>query len=91
MQLVRVASDVPATPGRENMVSMSGWFLSHGIRQALAGRRPVHRVSLDELWMDKYAVTNEQFARFVDATEYITLARPPNPEDYRGAKDFVRV
>ena len=48
---------------------------------------PVHRVSHGEFWMDKYAVTNEQFARFVDATDYITLAeRPPNPEDYPGAK-----
>jgi formylglycine-generating enzyme required for sulfatase activity len=38
-------------------------------------------------WIDQYAVTNEQFAAFVAATGYVTSAeRPPNPEDYPGAK-----
>ena len=38
-------------------------------------------------WIDKYAVTNEQFARFVKATGHVTSAeRPPNSEDYPGAK-----
>jgi formylglycine-generating enzyme required for sulfatase activity len=36
--------------------------------------------------MDKYQVTNAQFAEFVSATGYQTIAeRKPNPEDYPGA------
>ena len=42
--------------------------------------RPVHAVTVTGFWMDRYAVTNEHFARFVEATGYITLAeRPLNP------------
>jgi formylglycine-generating enzyme len=38
-------------------------------------------------WINKYTVTNEQFSRFVAATGYITSAeRPPQAEDYPGAK-----
>lgn len=29
---------------------------------------PIHRVRVNGFWMDKTAVTNEQFAKFVDAT-----------------------
>ncbi|QBD83647.1 formylglycine-generating enzyme family protein [Ktedonosporobacter rubrisoli] len=46
---------------------------------------PVHRVTVDGFWMDRYTVTNEQFASFVRETGYITLAEyPPNPTDYPG-------
>jgi len=47
---------------------------------------PVHEVIVDGFWMDRCEVTNEQFAKFVAATEYVTLAeRPLNPNDYPGA------
>jgi formylglycine-generating enzyme len=47
---------------------------------------PVHEVSVDGFWMDRHIVTNEQFARFVEATGYITIAeRELNPADYPGA------
>jgi formylglycine-generating enzyme required for sulfatase activity len=37
--------------------------------------------------MDQYAVTNRQFAKFVAATGYVTLAeRPANAADYPGAR-----
>ena len=48
--------------------------------------RPVHEVTVDGFWMDRYAVTNEQFARFVAETGYVTVAeRAPSPEDFPGA------
>lgn len=48
--------------------------------------RPVHEVTIDGFWMDRHLVTNEQFARFVDETGYITVAeRPLDPADYPGA------
>jgi formylglycine-generating enzyme len=45
----------------------------------------VHKVYVDGFWMDKTEVTNEQFARFVKATGYVTLAeRKPDPRDFPG-------
>jgi sulfatase modifying factor 1 len=47
---------------------------------------PAHEVSVDGFWIDIYAVTNERFQRFVEATGYVTIAeRPLNPQDYPGA------
>ncbi|MBL8860761.1 MAG: formylglycine-generating enzyme family protein [Planctomycetes bacterium] len=36
--------------------------------------RPAHRVRVDGFWMDETAVTNAEFARFVAATGYVTVA-----------------
>jgi formylglycine-generating enzyme required for sulfatase activity len=47
---------------------------------------PVHRVTVDGFWIDRFTVTNAQFASFVAATGYVTVAeRPLNPDDYPGA------
>jgi len=54
--------------------------------QAVGDSRPVHRVSVDGFWMDRTEVTNDQFAAFVRATGYITVAeRTPQPDDFPGA------
>ena len=48
--------------------------------------RPWHRVYVDGFWMDATEVTNEQFAAFVRATGYITVAeRTPKAEDFPDA------
>ncbi|MFO0109062.1 MAG: formylglycine-generating enzyme family protein [Alphaproteobacteria bacterium] len=48
--------------------------------------RPIHRVYVDGFWMDKTEVTNAQFAAFVKATAYVTVAeRKPKQEDYPDA------
>ena len=48
--------------------------------------RPIHRVAVDGFWMDATEVTNEQFERFVNAADYVTVAeRKPKPEDFPGA------
>jgi formylglycine-generating enzyme len=45
--------------------------------------RPIHRVYVDGFWMDKTDVTNEEFARFVKAAGYKTIAeRKPRAEDF---------
>ena len=36
--------------------------------------QPVHRVALDGFWIDRYEVSNERFARFVDTSDYQTEA-----------------
>ncbi len=38
---------------------------------------PIHRVSVDGLWMDETPVTASQFRRFVRETKYVTLAERP--------------
>ncbi|MEX1025125.1 MAG: formylglycine-generating enzyme family protein [Planctomycetota bacterium] len=46
---------------------------------------PAHEVALDGFWMDTHEVTNAQFAAFVAATGYRTIAeRVPTPEDLPG-------
>lgn len=61
-----------------------GTFLM-GSNQHYPEEVPVHRVTVDGFWMDRYTVTNEQFAHFVSATGYVTVAeRPLNPTDYPG-------
>jgi formylglycine-generating enzyme required for sulfatase activity len=51
---------------------------------AMADARPLHRVYVDGFWMDRTEVTNEQFAAFVKATGYVTVAeREPRQEDFR--------
>jgi formylglycine-generating enzyme required for sulfatase activity len=53
---------------------------------------PAHPVTVDGFWIDRHAVTNEEFARFVEETGHVTLAeRPPNPDDYPGAKPELLV
>lgn len=48
--------------------------------------KPVHAVTVDSFWIDKYEVTNSDYKKFVDATGYITVAeRPLDPKDYPGA------
>jgi sulfatase modifying factor 1 len=44
---------------------------------------PAHRVGVDGFWIDVHPVTNAQFAHFVAATGYVTVAeRPLDPAAY---------
>jgi sulfatase modifying factor 1 len=43
-------------------------------RISYANERPAHRVTVDGFWIDTHEVTNEQFAKFVEATGYVTDA-----------------
>ena len=60
--------------------------LPHGGPDAMADARPIHRVSVDGFWMDQFEVTNDQFAAFVQATGYVTVAeRVPTAAEFAGA------
>lgn len=68
----------------EGMVWIPGGTYQMGADE-FADARPVHAVSVDGFWMDEHEVTNADFARFVKATGYKTVAeRPLNPSDYPG-------
>ncbi len=46
---------------------------------------PVRAATVGDFWIDETPVTTAQFARFVDATGYVTFAEiPPDPRDYPG-------
>jgi sulfatase modifying factor 1 len=69
--MVRVAA------GRFRMGSSSALF---------PDAQPVHMVALDAFYIDRCLVTNTQFARFVKATSYVTVAeRRPDPKLFPGA------
>jgi formylglycine-generating enzyme required for sulfatase activity len=54
--------------------------------KATLDARPIHRVYVDGFFMDKTDVTNAQFAEFVKATGYVTIAeKRPRLEDYPDA------
>jgi sulfatase modifying factor 1 len=74
----------PPRPAPEGMTWIpGGQFWMGTADERMADARPWHRVYVDGYWMDKTEVTNEQFARFVQATEYVTVAeRKPRAEDY---------
>ncbi|MDF3076797.1 MAG: sulfatase-modifying factor protein [Sphingobacteriaceae bacterium] len=44
---------------------------------------PIHKISVDGFWMDEHEVTNAEYAKFVNATGYQTVAEQPlNPADF---------
>lgn len=60
-----------------------GWFTMGD--EIFPDARPLRRVSVDGFWMDVHEVTNDEFARFVEATGYVTVAeRPIDPAKYPG-------
>jgi formylglycine-generating enzyme len=77
----------PSGPAPAGMIWIpGGQFWMGTAEDHMADARPWHRVYVDGYWIDKTEVTNEQFARFVKATEYVTVAeRIPRAEDYPGA------
>ncbi|MDQ7013526.1 MAG: formylglycine-generating enzyme family protein [Planctomycetota bacterium] len=73
----RPAEDSGAAP--EGMVWIEGGAYWMGSTDPLArpDESPVHRVRVDGFWMDRTEVTNAQFAAFVEATGYMTVAERP--------------
>ena len=54
--------------------------------QATTDSRPIHRVYVDGFYIDKTDVTNAQFAAFVKATGYVTIAeKAPTAEEFPNA------
>lgn len=69
-----------------DMIRIPGGTFRMGSDRHYAEEAPVHRVTVDEFWVDRTPVTNRQFKAFVRATGHVTLAEiVPNAEDYPGA------
>ncbi len=89
----RALSNTPPGPAPEGMVWIPGGEFSMGCADPrmcngggadpMRDARPVHRVRVDGFWMDKTVVTNDQFAKFVAATGYVTIAeKAPTAEEF---------
>jgi formylglycine-generating enzyme len=82
----QVIQEAAPTQAPADMLWIPGGTFLMGSCDFYPEEGPVHEVSVDGFWMDRHTVTNEQFARFVEATGYITVAEAPlNPADYPGA------
>lgn len=82
----RLAAPPSTSPPVEEMVWIPGGTFHMGSNDFYPEEGPVHQVSVHGFWMDAHPVTNERFARFVDATGYLTVAeRPLDPALYPGA------
>jgi len=46
-------------------------------RESFPNERPAHLVRVQGFWMDVHDVTNAEFAKFVEATGYVTTAERP--------------
>ena len=86
-----MSPDVPqelsdVRPSRPGMVWIPGGTFLMGSDRHYPEEAPVHRVLVDDFWVDRHLVTNGQFRRFVAATGHITVAEvAPDPRDYPGA------
>lgn len=65
------------------MIWIPGGTFRMGSERHYPEEAPIHRVAVDDFWMDLTPVTNRQFRAFVRATGHITVAeRNPDPKDY---------
>ena len=67
------------------MVRIEGRTFRMGSDEFYADETPVHERTVETFEIDLHPVTNEQFAAFVEATGYVTVAeRPLDPADFPG-------
>jgi len=79
-------NDTLGSQSHSGMTWIPGETFRMGSEDFYPEEKPVHEVRVDGFWMDCREVTNHQFAEFVNATGYQTLAeRPLNPADFPGA------
>ncbi len=85
-------SEVPAhgAPANDANVAARVWIpggeFVMGSDRHYPEEAPARRVSVTAFSIDRYPVTNDDFARFVAATGYVTVAeRPLDPAEFPGA------
>ncbi|OOQ57708.1 formylglycine-generating enzyme family protein [Mucilaginibacter pedocola] len=79
-----VASQMQPTTAPAGMVLIKGGTYTMGaIDSTFTDARPLHSVTVGDFLMDEHEVTNAEFAAFVKATNYVTVAEQAlNPADY---------
>jgi hypothetical protein len=73
-------------PADDGMLYVPGGTYRMGSDRHYPEEAPIHRVSVNEFWMDRTPVTNRVFRKFVNATGYVTFAElTPDAKDYPDA------
>ena len=83
-----IAADADPAAGalHPGMLWIPGGAFRMGSEDFYPEESPVREVSVQGFWMDRCPVTNAQFAQFIAATGYVTVAeRPLDPKDFPGA------
>ena len=76
----------------DDMVRLEGGSFLMGSDHHYPEERPAHKVRVDAFSIDRHAVTNRDFARFVAATGHVTQAeKPADPADYPDADPAMLV
>lgn len=76
----------------EGMVLIPGGTFRMGSDHHYPEEAPAHNVTVGRFWMDRHAVTNADFARFVAATGHVTSAEKfADAADYPGASASMLV
>src|ERR1700733_12875152 len=76
-------------PGGEfSMGGVNPIGMMDGGHEGMGDARPVHRVHVNGFFMDQTEVTNKEFAAFVNATGYVTVAeKKPTKEEFPEAPE----
>jgi sulfatase modifying factor 1 len=83
---LRSRSEIEQVVEGRDMVRIEGGAFLMGSDRHYAEERPRRRVRTDAFWIDRAPVTNREFARFVEATSYVTFAEcAPRAEDFPDA------
>ena len=75
----------PLSNDGEDMVWIEAGEFAMGSSDFYPDEGPIRNVKVDGFWIDRYEVTNAQFARFVEDTGYVTVAEQQlDPADFPG-------
>ena len=88
----KIAGMVYIPGGTFSMGAVNPVGITEGGHEAMDDARPIHQVYVDPFYMDETKVTNRQFAEFVKATGYVTVAeQKPTKEEFPGAPEEALV
>ena len=66
------------------LINAGTFMMGANDKDAMPDEAPVHKVSLNDFWIDATEVTNAQFAMFVNETHYVTTAeQQPNWDELK--------
>ena len=74
---LQAASPDDVSPNGMIWIEAGEFVMGANDRQSFPNERPAHSVRLDGFWIDKTPVTNAEYAEFVEATGYVTVAERP--------------
>jgi len=85
--MVKIPEGMVLVPGGTfSMGAVNPVGITDGGREPMHDARPIHRVYVDPFLMDAHEVTNAEFAAFVAATGYVTVAEiAPTREEFPNA------